>query len=89
MNREEDHLMTVRSAGDHGRCREVFWRVVDGPSARLVVCGLYQVASNGVELRVGYTDHILRSERFTDVTSARGRAEELLKGIRVAGVVNV
>jgi hypothetical protein len=68
MNREEDHLMSTR---------EICWRVVDGPSARLVVCAMSHIASDGVELRVGYPDRVLHSEHFTDATSARTRAEEL------------
>jgi hypothetical protein len=79
----------MRSAGDQGPSREICWRVVDGPSGRVVVCAVYEIADAGIELRVGYVDRVLRSERFTDVMSARTRAEEWLKSVRGAGVVNV
>ena len=34
--------------------RETCWRVVDGQSGRLVICGIYETARAGLELHVRY-----------------------------------
>ena len=73
---------------DEHQLREICWRVVEGPSGRLVVCAIYEHEDVGVELRVGYaTDRTVRSERIADPGSARVRAEEWLDAFRAAGSI--
>jgi len=62
---------------------------VEGPSGRLVVCAIYETASTGLELRVGYgSEHTLRSERLADAASARARAAQWLNAFRIVGRIN-
>jgi hypothetical protein len=67
------------------RPRETCWRVVEGPSGRLVVCALYECADARVELQIADADHIIRSEYLADAISARVRAVEWLTAFRAAG----
>jgi len=81
--------MSPRSTPEEPHRRERCWRVVEGPSSRVVVCAIYETASTGLELRVGYGfDHILRSERLADAASARARAEQWLNAFRIVGRIN-
>ena len=69
--------------------RETCWRVVEGPTGRLVVCAIYETPSAGLELRVGYApDRPLRSERLGDLEAARERASQWLGAFRTAGLVD-
>jgi hypothetical protein len=69
--------------------REMCWRVIEGPSGRLVVCAIYETASAICELRVNYAaDQTLRTERLADAESARIRAQQWLATFRDAGSVS-
>jgi hypothetical protein len=68
---------------------ETCWRVIEGPSGRLVVCAIYKTTDANVELRVSYAaDQALRSERLADAESARMRARQWLSTVRATGSVN-
>jgi hypothetical protein len=68
--------------------RETCWRVIEGPSGRLVVCAIYGTASGICELRLSYSaDQTLRTERLADAELARFRAQQWLSTFRAAGVV--
>jgi hypothetical protein len=57
----------LRSGAEQPWRRETGWRIVDGPSGRVVVCASNETANTGFEVRVGYAaEEILRSERLTD-----------------------
>lgn len=81
--------MSSRSMTEQQHRRETCWRVVEGPSGRVVVCAIYETASAGLELPVGYgSDHTIRSERLADAASARARAEQWLKAFRIVGQIH-
>jgi hypothetical protein len=68
--------------------RETCWRVVEGPSGRLVVCAIYETATADFELRVGYAaDRPFHIHRLADAESARARARQWLSVLRAAGCV--
>jgi hypothetical protein len=68
--------------------RETCWRVVEGPSGRLVVCAIYATEIGDFELRVGYAaDQAFRSQRLADAQTARTRAGQWLNVLRAAGSV--
>jgi hypothetical protein len=68
--------------------RETCWRVVEGPSGRLVVCAIYATERGDFELRVGYAaDRAFRTHRLADAQSARARAGQWLDLLRAAGSV--
>jgi hypothetical protein len=68
--------------------REMCWRVIEGPSGRLVVCAIYETASAICELRVSYAaDQALRTESLANAESARIRAQQWLRTFRAAGFV--
>ena len=68
--------------------RETCWRVVEGPSGRLVVCAIYETETGDFELHVGYVDEqAFRIHRLADAESARARAGQWLSVLRAAGSV--
>ena len=68
--------------------RETCWRVVEGPSGRLVVCAIYATESGDFELRVGYAaDQAFRTRHVADAQSARLHAGQWLDLLRAAGSV--
>jgi hypothetical protein len=70
------------------RRRETCWRVIEGPSGRLVVCAIYESARAPCELRVSYAaDEILRTKDLADAEWARVQARQWLSTFRVAGFV--
>ena len=78
--------MAIRPKGPTMELREVCWRVIEGPSGRLVVCAIYENTNADFELRVGYaSDHTVRSEYLPDRAGARVRAEQWLGDFRAAG----
>jgi hypothetical protein len=62
---------------------ETCWRVVEGSTARILTCSLFNVSTSGLELRVGYLRDVpLHSERVADIHAARALAENWLKAMR-------
>ena len=66
---------------------ETCWRVIEGPSGRLVICAIYETAGADFELRMGYIDQTLRADLLPNPESARARAEQWLEVLRDAGAV--
>jgi hypothetical protein len=65
---------------------EVCWRVVEGSTTRILMCGIVGASTHGVELRVGYfINDPLHSQAMRDMESARLLAEHWLDSVR--GVV--
>ena len=51
--------------------------VLATPTGKRIHCGIYRVAGPGVELRCGFSeDDVLRTQRVSDVDSARQVAEQ-------------
>jgi hypothetical protein len=68
--------------------RETCWRVIEGPSGRLVVCAIYETPTAMWELRLSYAaDQTLRTELLADAESARVRAQQWLSTFHAAGFV--
>jgi hypothetical protein len=65
---------------------EVCWRVVEGSTTRILICGIVGASTHGVELRVGYfVNEPLHSQTIRDIESARLLALNWLDSVR--GVV--
>ena len=67
--------------------RETCWRVIEGPTGRLVVCAIYETTGADFELRMGYIDQTLRADLLPTPESARARAEQWLDMFRDAGAL--
>ena len=62
---------------------EICWRVVEGSTARIVTCAVFNVSTAGLELRVGYMlDVPLHSEMVADIHAARALAQNWLTAMR-------
>jgi len=59
------------------------WRM-RSPSGRLLHCAVYKTAV-GLEVRAGYADDLLHSQRVFDVDEGRRYAEELRQAVRAKG----
>ena len=62
---------------------ETCWRVVEGSTARIVTCAVFDASTSGLELRVGYLlDVPLHSEIVADIHAARALAQNWLAAMR-------
>jgi len=65
---------------------ELCWRVVEGSTTRILMCGIVGASPHGVELRVGYfVNEPLHSQTMRDIESARLLGLSWLDSVR--GVV--
>ena len=72
--------MTNERRSDH---LETCWRVVEGSTTRMLKCGVFQVSTSSLELRVGYLlDVPLHSESVADIHAARALAQDWLTAMR-------
>lgn len=60
-----------------------YW-AVRGPSARTFSCGLYRTKA-GLEVRSGYGDDLLASQRVLDATAGQQLADDWLQMLRERG----
>jgi hypothetical protein len=69
---------------------EVRWRVLMGPSGRVLSCGLYE-HPRGVEARCGYRDDddLLHSRVELTIGAARTRADAWLEAVKAKGSCEV
>jgi len=70
------------SRNDRSHHYETCWRVIDGPSGRLVVCAIYETPDVALELRVDHDHRTVRSALLTDSRAARTLAQQWLDAIR-------
>ena len=68
---------------------QIAWRVIEGPSQRIVVCSM-QSRTTGVEVRVGYRDNaVMRTQLAFDADAARALAHTWLQALRTYGSLAV
>jgi hypothetical protein len=65
---------------------ELCWRLLMGPSGRILSCGIYRTMADYIEVRCGYSDlHLVRSQLVGDIEAGRTLADEWREAIRAMG----
>ena len=74
------------NTGEMPQRPELCWRVIEGPTTRILTCAIFAISSAELEVRVSYeADTTLHAEIVADIESARALAQAWLVGVRTNG----